>query len=252
MSGAQDFIAIPYERERVSKCLHEIRAIEQRLVEISKTLVFDDSARVAVREFVPLLRRLGQCVGKSTPEEWADICDVPPEVLDQMASDVWRGQKLIVMRVIKMTHAFCLAVAGTLENDGLDHRAVRFDQLPILHSSQMEQFGWSRLPASADVAVRDLIRSLSEVLVIAAQANEHPSASELITIKQRELLTAFLQTAITLLKAPLVERRFMRRLGDWLLLIGKRAAEKQVETALGAVAASAATKIAQFISEFLK
>ncbi len=112
------------------------------------------------------------------------------------------------------------------------------------HSGEVAD--WRTIPKHAlQRKISELASSLDEVLLLARGSN---TTNELVlTDIQRAQLIAMLETGIVLLKAPMVEVGLLRRLTKWLKGIGKRAAESEIESALGSAARHAEDLLGGFI-----
>jgi hypothetical protein len=64
-------------------------------------------------------------------------------------------------------------------------------------------------------------------------------------------VVALLETALVQLRAPIVEVSFLKKLGHWLIGVGKRAGENAVEDAVSHIASSAGEDLLQIAAEIL-
>ncbi|MBZ0229765.1 MAG: hypothetical protein K8F58_15125, partial [Bauldia sp.] len=81
-----------------------------------------------------------------------------------------------------------------------------------------------------------LVQQLQELVQLAKGSNSRNGRSSILTELERSQLIAVLETALALLRSPMVEVGFLRRLTGWLGRIGQRAAQREAETALGIAA----------------
>ena len=87
--------------------------------------------------------------------------------------------------------------------------------------------------------VGGVINSLEILVTLTKHSNDAQSDGLLpLTELQRAQLVAALETALAMLKSPMVEVGLLRRLRQWLQKIVVRSAEKQLETALSSAATS--------------
>jgi hypothetical protein len=111
-----------------------------------------------------------------------------------------------------------------------------------------EAADWVKVPNSVHAMIGNISRLLSNVVVLARGTNVPDSA--LSPIERAELI-AVLETALLMLKAPLVEKGFLKRLKSTLSDVSKRVAERQVELALSAACAAAGSALGPLLLKVL-
>jgi len=107
--------------------------------------------------------------------------------------------------------------------------------LPLDSVVQSHEIAWKSITT---IQVRKKISAvaacLDDVLLLVRGSNS--GAAEILTPLQRSQLIAMLETTLALLKTPMIEVGLFRRIAQWLRKIVGQAAEKEVESALGAAA----------------
>jgi hypothetical protein len=78
--------------------------------------------------------------------------------------------------------------------------------------------------------------------------NNLPNDQRALTDVERQTLIQVLETALNVLKSPMVELGLLKKATDMLKSAAKRAGEKQLDLALGSAAGIAATKLTELIS----
>ncbi|BCG76750.1 hypothetical protein [Mesorhizobium sp. 113-3-3] len=109
-----------------------------------------------------------------------------------------------------------------------------------------EQWVYVQPRSKAKQVIAELSDLLEEVLLLAGQSNlpeEHAALSKL----DRQQLIALLETALAVLKAPMVEPGLLKKLRKLAVEVGQSAAKKQAELTLGELATAAAGLIAKLL-----
>jgi hypothetical protein len=92
-----------------------------------------------------------------------------------------------------------------------------------------------------------VISSLLESIVEQAAHSNAPPEEQVLTELERHQLIAILETALNLLRSPLVERGLLKKAENSLAEAGKKAAEKGMQEGLGKLMTAASSRIAELI-----
>ena len=105
---------------------------------------------------------------------------------------------------------------------------------------------WVKNDSVAKSELHKLSISLDSLLTLAKSSNLPESEQALSDLEKAQLI-AMLETALLILKAPLVEKGFLSKLRDVLAGCGKKVATKKTEEALGKLADGAAQELGSII-----
>jgi len=108
---------------------------------------------------------------------------------------------------------------------------------------------WVTVTSSRDTKLKiTVIAGLLDSILAQVAHSNLPSEQQVLTTIEREQLIAVLKTALHVLQAPMLERSILRRAGDGLRDVAKKAAEKNVQEGLSQLSRKAAELIADLIS----
>jgi hypothetical protein len=109
--------------------------------------------------------------------------------------------------------------------------------------------GWKLVGPSSDLKVKILALSmlLDQIIETARGSNAPPERQVLSQLERAQIIT-ILETALSLLKAPMVETGLLKKAGRMLGKVAKRAAAKEMEEGLGSLAEMAANELTDIIS----
>jgi hypothetical protein len=213
--------------QRQSKLPDRLCVLRARLIEIRERAEVDTYGPSSLEDLGEVITDLRNALGIGS-DTMAAAMGIAEDVFDRL---VWARKTLDYrqfQRVVEAALQLCW-------DDGPDSAADPKD-------------GRADWRASSNATVQDkigsLATSLGEVLLIIKGAND-PTYP--VTQIQKSQLIAMLETALALLKAPLIEVGLFRRIASRLKAAAGKAAEKEVESAFGA----AADRAGQLIGDLL-
>lgn len=109
-----------------------------------------------------------------------------------------------------------------------------------------EQWIYVQPRSRAKQIIVELSDLLEEVLLLASQSNLPEEYAALSKIDRQQLI-ALLETALSVLKSPMVEPGLLKKLRKVALDVGQSAATKQAELVLGGLSTAAAALIAKLL-----
>jgi hypothetical protein len=110
--------------------------------------------------------------------------------------------------------------------------------------------GWHIVGQATDLKVKILALSmLVESIMERVRGSNSPPNQQALTQLERSQLITILETALSVLKAPMVEVGLLKKLKKALSGVARKAAEKQVEEGLGSLADLAASELTDVISQ---
>lgn len=110
---------------------------------------------------------------------------------------------------------------------------------------------WVRIDRSQKI-ITDVVGALERLVVFAERSNTKDDdlhSGDQLTLIQKAQLTQVLETALAMLKSPMVEKGFIGKLGRWLAKIGMRTAESSAESALENAAKHGADALSDLIGQ---
>lgn len=109
--------------------------------------------------------------------------------------------------------------------------------------------GWQIVGTSPDIKIKiNALSMLLEEVVLRARGTNAPPEQQALTQLERAQLITLLETALAVLKAPMVETGLLKKVGKALGRLVKKVAEKEVEEGLGSLADMATGEIADVLS----
>lgn len=109
---------------------------------------------------------------------------------------------------------------------------------------------WALVGSSGGIKAKiHALSHLLDTIVEQTRSSNLPSEERTLSDLERNQLIAVLETALALLRAPMVEKGMLRKTGDMLKQAAGKAATKGVETGLGKLAGVAAEKIGELIDK---
>ena len=96
--------------------------------------------------------------------------------------------------------------------------------------------------------ISEVARLISELLDLTASANIPPTQRALSELERRQLI-AILETALNVLRSPMVEKGLLKKTGSMVKRAAAKAAEKQVEIAFSAVGAALGAAIVELLKQ---
>lgn len=162
---------------------------------------------------------------------------------------------VLAARLISYLKSMEGEIAGSELNEGHDDKAPTEDADETKHSagdepltSYIPGIRWVGYPQGQETKAKIAqISLLLDSVVTLAKSTNLPDADRALSEIDRAQLIAILETALLLLKAPLVEKGLMTKLGEALKDTVKKVLQKQTEGALGEVADEAQEKIVDLI-----
>jgi len=130
------------------------------------------------------------------------------------------------------------------------------DQIPTLEKaptiSPMVTFPasrWVAVPGTSEVQAKiSAVATLLEGLIEQASRSNLPPGEQALSDLQKQQLIAILETALNVLRSPLVERSLLDRAGKILERGAETAAEKGVQKGLGRLMEIGVTRLSELIS----
>ena len=127
------------------------------------------------------------------------------------------------------------------------------NQKPASQQNVVEQVKastWVSTPRVASIAIKiSKVSTLLDDILYITVASNLPEQERALSPIERAQLIAVLETALQLLKAPLIERGLLETCKNWLVRAATRSAEKKTEETLGALTDKAAEELGDFISQ---
>lgn len=111
---------------------------------------------------------------------------------------------------------------------------------------------WIEIARPSDLSLKiAAIANLLNNIIEQVNRTNLPDDEQALSAIERHQLVAILETALNVLKSPLVEKGLLRRAQEGLKKASGRAVEKEVQQGLGKLAASAAAKISEILASLL-
>jgi hypothetical protein len=107
---------------------------------------------------------------------------------------------------------------------------------------------WIAVKTSSEIKMKiGAISALLDSIIIQTKGSNEPPEQQLLTEIERQQLIAVLETALNILRSPLVERGLLKKARSILRKGSESAAEKGVQQGLGKLMESAGARIAELI-----
>lgn len=160
---------------------------------------------------------------------------IQPSILNKLKKFIGPFDRKVAMMIADRSISFLKSLDQAWEADVEENSAdapVQSELLPTAFGFRGER--WIALAHAPAVAKKIAhVSVLLDSIIQNANHSNLPPGEQLLTEIERKQLIAILETALALLKSPMVERGLFERAGDALKDSAKKAAEKQTEEGLG-------------------
>lgn len=108
---------------------------------------------------------------------------------------------------------------------------------------------WVRVPQRGEVKQRiGAISAMLDSIIQQIGRSNAPEEEQALTALERAELIAILETALHVLRAPMVEKGLMKRAGEELKKAAEKAAEKSVQEGVGSIMGAARDRLLELIA----
>jgi hypothetical protein len=179
---------------------------------------------------------------------------IQPHVLNKFVKMRGVVSKNVALRVADRLRSYLKgedqAFAPSVQSDG-DDSATPPSSVSTRDTSTIEIFAgeqWVVVRSTSEIKLKISAVStlLDSIIVQVRGANEPPDELALSEIDRRQLI-AILETALSLLKSPMVEKGLLKKAGSLLQKGAEKAMEKGAQEGLGKLMEGAASRLAELI-----